>query len=68
MTTTTVTPITFAVIYTALFFGYMISPVHPCVGVSLEYFKVPMKSFIKLLIVPTSIVFAVTLVLSFFMA
>ncbi|MBN2619480.1 DUF401 family protein [candidate division WOR-3 bacterium] len=68
MTTTAVTPVTFAVIYTSIFFGYMISPVHPCVGVSLEYFNVPMKSFIKLLIVPTSIVFVITLVLSFFMA
>jgi integral membrane protein (TIGR00529 family) len=65
MTTTIVTPVTFAVIYTSIFFGYMISPVHPCVGVSLEYFHVPLKNFIALLIIPTSIVFVVTLILSF---
>lgn len=68
MTITAVTPVTFTVIYTSIFFGYMISPVHPCVGVSLEYFKVPMKNFIKLLLAPTLIIFAITLALSFFMA
>jgi integral membrane protein (TIGR00529 family) len=65
MTTTVVTPVTFAVIYTSIFFGYMISPVHPCVGVSLEYFHVPLKNFIKLLILPTLVMFVITLILSF---
>lgn len=65
MTTMSVTPVTFAVIYTSIFFGYMISPVHPCVGVSLEYFHVSMKDFTKLMLIPTTIVFVVMVILSF---
>ena len=63
----TITPVVFALIYTSIFFGYMISPVHPCVGVSLEYFNVPMKNFLKLLIIPTFIIFVVVILLSIFL-
>ena len=59
-----VTPVTFALIYTSIFFGYVISPVHPCVGVSLEYFNVSMKDFLKLLLKPTIIIFAIVLFIS----
>jgi hypothetical protein len=62
----TITPVVFALIYTSIFFGYMISPVHPCVGVSLEYFNVPMKNFLRLLIVPTFVIFGIVLLLSIF--
>ncbi len=67
LTFDTITPVVFALIYTGIFFGYMISPVHPCVGVSIEYFRVPMKNFLRLLIVPTLIIFAVVLLLSIFL-
>jgi hypothetical protein len=59
-----VTPVMFALIYTSIFFGYVISPVHPCVGVSLEYFNVSMKDFLKLLLTPTIIIFALVLLIS----
>jgi integral membrane protein (TIGR00529 family) len=59
-----ITPVIFALIYTSIFFGYIISPVHPCVGVSLEYFNASMKGFLKLLISPTLIIFAFTLFIS----
>lgn len=62
-----ITPVVFAVIYTSVFFGYVISPVHPCVGVSLEYFKVPMKNFIRLLLAPTLIVLFTVLLISLFL-
>jgi hypothetical protein len=62
-----ITPVVFALIYTSIFFGYMISPVHPCVGVSLEYFSVPMKNFLRLLLVPTVMIFTVVLLLSIFL-
>lgn len=62
----TITPVVFALIYTSIFFGYMISPVHPCVGVSIEYFSVPMKNFLKLLIIPTLIIFVVVMLLAIF--
>ena len=59
-----ITPVIFALIYTSIFFGYIISPVHPCVGVSLEYFNASMKGFLKLLIAPTMIIFALALSIS----
>jgi integral membrane protein (TIGR00529 family) len=68
MTAGTITPVVFAVIYTGIFFGYVISPVHPCVGVSLEYFDVSLKNFLKLLFVPTLIMFGATIALSFICA
>ena len=63
----TITPVLFALIYTSIFFGYIISPVHPCVGVSLEYFNVPLKNFFRLLLIPTLIVFSVVLLISLFL-
>ncbi len=67
LTQTPITPLVFAVIYTAIFFGYVISPVHPCVGVSLIYFKVSLKNFFRVLAVPTFIIFAVTFIISLFL-
>lgn len=59
-----ITPVVFAIVYSGIFFGYVISPVHPCVGVSIEYFNAGIKGFLKLLFVPTVIIFAVLFVLS----
>jgi integral membrane protein (TIGR00529 family) len=64
MTTAAISPLVFAIIYTSIFFGYVISPVHPCVGVSLQYFDVPLGKFLKLLFVPTIIIFIITFVMS----
>ncbi len=64
LTSGAITPFVFALIYTSIFFGYVISPVHPCVCVSLEYFNVSMKKFFKLMILPTSIIIVIALVTS----
>ncbi|UCF70775.1 MAG: DUF401 family protein [candidate division WOR-3 bacterium] len=66
LSSTSITPVVFALIYTSIFFGYVISPVHPCVGVSVEYFNVPMKNFLKLLMPPTFIIFILVLIISSF--
>lgn len=68
LTVSPLSALTFAIIYTSIFFGYVISPVHPCVAVSLEYFDVPLRKFFKLLLVPTFIVFLATLLISFFIS
>jgi hypothetical protein len=68
LTVNPLSALTFATIYSSIFFGYVISPVHPCVAVSLEYFNVSLKKFFKLLIVPTLIVFLATLLISFFIS
>ncbi len=59
-----ITPSVFALIYTSIFFGYVISPVHPCVAVSIEYFNVPLKKFFALLVIPTFAIFIMTLLVS----
>jgi uncharacterized protein len=51
------TPLTFAIMYVAVYLGYMISPVHPCVSVSIEYFGAKYKDFARKLIIPSLIGF-----------
>ncbi|MGQ9702667.1 MAG: DUF401 family protein [bacterium] len=46
----------FALIYTSIFFGYVISPVHPCIIVTCEYFSTELKKGLKLLIPPAMII------------
>jgi len=50
-----ITPTVFALIYIAIFFGYIISPVHPCLVVTCEYFNVSIKEMIRKLAIPTGI-------------
>jgi len=57
------TPITFALMFFAVYQGYIVSPVHPCISVSLEYFKTDIKDFYKILAVPAIICLAVVLVI-----
>ncbi len=45
----------FAVTYFSIYLGYLISPVHPCVSVSLEYFSVPISSFLRRMALPVVI-------------
>ncbi len=66
LATSVISPFAFAIIYTSIFFGYIISPVHPCVCVTIEYFNVPLKKFFKLLAAPTFIIFVITLLISIF--
>lgn len=41
------TPTTFAIMFFSILMGYMISPIHPCVLVSIEYFKTNIKDYMK---------------------
>ena len=54
------TPLTFAIMYVAVYIGYMISPVHPCVSVSIEFFDSKYKNFAAKLILPSLIGFGLT--------
>lgn len=45
-------PVIFSLIYVSVFMGYIITPVHPCVGISLEYFKSDMTNYLKLMTAP----------------
>ena len=57
-------PITFSIMFLSIFMGYVISPVHPCVSVSLEYFKASYKDLFKVMVVPTLL----TIILLFIVA
>jgi len=61
-----ITPMLFALIYVATFFGYIISPVHPCLVVTCEYFHVPIKRMVERLAVPTVAVMAAVFFASLF--
>ncbi len=63
LTTSIITPFSFALIYTSIFFGYVVSPVHPCLGVSAEYFKTPLKGVLELLFPPAMIILVITIIL-----
>jgi integral membrane protein (TIGR00529 family) len=56
--------LTFAIMYVAVYIGYMISPVHPCVSVSLEFFDAKYKDFAAKLIIPSLIGFGLTFIAS----
>ncbi|MBS3816801.1 MAG: DUF401 family protein [Candidatus Thermoplasmatota archaeon] len=48
-------PLVFALIFTSVFMGYVITPVHPCVGISLEFFDGDIKEFLKIMGPPVAI-------------
>ncbi|TFG06993.1 MAG: DUF401 family protein [Promethearchaeota archaeon] len=53
--------IDFIFIYWASFLGYIVTPVHPCVAYSVNYFKVDYKNVLKFLALPTFTCFAILL-------
>ncbi|KXA97535.1 hypothetical protein AKJ37_02825 [candidate division MSBL1 archaeon SCGC-AAA259I09] len=54
-------PIIFSITYFAIFIGYVITPIHPCVGLTLEYFNAEINKFLKLMIPPTLLSLAVAI-------
>jgi integral membrane protein (TIGR00529 family) len=63
-----ITPFVFALIYIGIYFGYIISPVHPCLVVTCEYFHVSIKDLIGKLALPTLVVFFAVLLISVIIA
>lgn len=58
--------VAFTVTYFAVYLGYVISPVHPCVSVSLEYFSVSMPAFLRRMALPVAIAGLVDLAVALF--
>ena len=58
-----ISPAVFAVTYFSIFLGYVLSPVHPCVSLSTQFFHVQIKDFLKALLPPTLIGFLASFVL-----
>jgi len=53
-----ISSITFAITYFSMFLGYVMTPVHPCVSLTAEFFKVNTKDFLKVMLPPTLIALA----------
>ncbi|MBU0595997.1 DUF401 family protein, partial [Candidatus Bipolaricaulota bacterium] len=56
----------FAVTYFAVFLGYILTPIHPCISVSLEYFNTSMGPFLRRMVAPTAVGVIASLVVGLF--
>jgi hypothetical protein len=54
-----ISPITFAITYFSIFLGYVITPIHPCVSLTAEFFKVNTKDVLKVML-PLTLIALVT--------
>ncbi len=54
-----ISPIIFAITYFSIFLGYVLSPVHPCVSLSAEFFGIDIKGFFKVTAPPALIAFGI---------
>ncbi|UCD65071.1 MAG: DUF401 family protein [Candidatus Zixiibacteriota bacterium] len=54
----------FALVYVAIFFGFVMSPVHPCLVVTGEYFQVPLSRLVNRLTIPSLLIAAAAVALS----
>ncbi|MFP4136706.1 MAG: DUF401 family protein [Candidatus Acetothermia bacterium] len=59
--------VAFALVYFSTFVGYAISPIHPCVSVSIEYFNSSMGDYVKKIATPALISMVVVSALSLFL-
>lgn len=56
----------FAVTYFAVYLGYILTPIHPCISVSVEYFSTSMPEFLRKMAIPVVIAAVVNLVAALF--
>ncbi len=56
----------FAVMYFSIFLGYALSPIHPCVSLSLQFFDVGIRDFLKVISPPTLLGLMISLILLLF--
>ncbi len=56
--------VTFAVMYFSIFLGYVISPVHPCVAVSIEYFQISFRDYFRSVVFPIILTFSLIVVIA----
>lgn len=64
----TISPLVFSLIYFGIFLGYIITPVHPCVSLTLVSLKVDFKDYIRTIGPPIAIATSVSLLVIHFLA
>lgn len=57
----------FAIAYFSIFIGYVISPIHPCISVSIEYFNTSVGPYVRKIALPALISIVAVGVLSVFL-
>ena len=57
--------IDFVFVYFSVFLGYLITPIHPCVSYSINYFETDYKSIVKHLVIPALLCFGLLLIVYF---
>ena len=57
----------FALTYFAVFLGYIVTPIHPCISVSVEYFNTSMGPFLRRLAAPAAIGWIASLAVGLFL-
>ena len=50
-----ISPMVFAVMYFSVFIGYVVSPIHPCVSVTVEYFNTSLRDYYRKVAAPALI-------------
>lgn len=55
----------FSILFFSVFVGFLISPVHPCVSVSMEYFRTDYPSVLKRTIIPAIIAWMISMIAAF---
>lgn len=56
-------PVIFAITYFSIVLGYVLTPVHPCVSLTIEFFKTDLKDFLKATMPPATIALIIIFVL-----
>lgn len=51
----------FAATYFAIVLGYILTPTHPCISVSLEYFQTSLGAYVRRMAIPTATALLITL-------
>jgi uncharacterized protein len=54
----------FAITYFSVFLGFILTPVHPCISVSLQYFKISLHDFLKQAAIPAAAAWVITLLVA----
>lgn len=59
-----ISPMVFAVMYFSVFIGYVVSPIHPCVSVTVEYFNTSLREYYRKVAAPALIAIICTTLFS----
>ena len=56
----------FTLLYSAIFLGYWITPIHPCISYTSEYYKIKLMQFLRYFALPIIICVSIIILLFFF--